>query len=466
MITRPTNKAGQEVLSMPTEKSPPETQPDNLSLLFNAIWDSITHLHNNGTITAPAYLKAGGLWACPERTGTKTLVRASATNDLKLFYNDENGVEFPFGYTAQLIVAPSDLNQLRSEGLYRFTNTASNVPVEANSGFLWVMRTPTGTYTQLILSDASMILTRTATTQNSIVTWGAWKAISGGTDDAVINELFGLINTNTQNISALTTRTINTTAPLSGGGNLSANRTLTISAATAATASADGSAGSALYAADSDKTSRNKAATPAGVAAQITAAGTGTGVPTSRTISTTLPLTGGGDLSANRTLAITSASAATASIDGSMGIVAFAADSETSSRQKAATPAGVAAQISKAVAAYVPTYRMMSTTAPLSGGGTLSADRTLAVSTGTTSAVGVLQLATTTEAATGTDTAKAVTAAGVAAHVTSKTSTLATQASLNITNTNVTNLTTRVTALENSLGSISTALTAIIGETI
>ena len=43
-------------------------------------------------------------------------------------------------------------------------------------------------------------------------------------------------------------------------------------AATAATATADGAAGTAIYAKDSDTTARNKAATPAGVAAQIAAA--------------------------------------------------------------------------------------------------------------------------------------------------------------------------------------------------
>jgi hypothetical protein len=66
--------------------------------------------------------------------------------------------------------------------------------------------------------------------------------------------------------------TISTTAPLTGGGNLTANRTFAISAAGAATATADGSAGSAIYAKDSDKTSRNKAATPMNVATQVATA--------------------------------------------------------------------------------------------------------------------------------------------------------------------------------------------------
>jgi len=78
------------------------------------------------------------------------------------------------------------------------------------------------------------------------------------------------------------TRTISTTAPLTGGGDLSANRTFAIPASTD---SVDG------YLTAADHTSFT--AKP----------------PNSRTISTTAPLTGGGDLSANRTLAIPKADA-------------------------------------------------------------------------------------------------------------------------------------------------------------
>lgn len=53
--------------------------------------------------------------------------------------------------------------------------------------------------------------------------------------------------------------------------------------------------------------------------------------------------------------------------------------------------------------------RTISTTAPLTGGGDLSANRTLAIDAATTSAVGAVELATTAETQTGTDTARAVT---------------------------------------------------------
>ena len=57
----------------------------------------------------------------------------------------------------------------------------------------------------------------------------------------------------------------------------------------------------------------------------------------------------------------------------------------------------------------------ISTTAPLTGGGDLSANRTLAVSAASDTASGVVELATTAETQTGTDTARAVTPAGFAA---------------------------------------------------
>ena len=68
--------------------------------------------------------------------------------------------------------------------------------------------------------------------------------------------------------AASSATTISTTAPLTGGGNLTANRTLALSPATAATATAAGSAGSVVYAPDNAAaTVRNQAVTPAMLAA-------------------------------------------------------------------------------------------------------------------------------------------------------------------------------------------------------
>ena len=100
--------------------------------------------------------------------------------------------------------------------------------------------------------------------------------------------------------------------------------------------------------------------------AVYTPPGGGGGVPASRAISTTSPLQGGGDLSANRTLSILTAS----------------------STQAGALSASDWATFDARVA---PT-RSIFTTAPLSGGGNLSADRTLALtySTGLTVSGGSL----------------------------------------------------------------------------
>ena len=62
--------------------------------------------------------------------------------------------------------------------------------------------------------------------------------------------------------------------------------------------------------------------------------------------------------------------------------------------------------------------RSISTTAPLSGGGDLSADRTLTVAAATDTSTGVVELATSAETITGTDTARAVTPASLAAAAT------------------------------------------------
>lgn len=62
----------------------------------------------------------------------------------------------------------------------------------------------------------------------------------------------------------------------------------------------------------------------------------------------------------------------------------------------------------------VPPTRTISTTAPLTGGGDLSANRTLAVSAASDTASGVVELLTNAEALTGSDTTRAATAANLA----------------------------------------------------
>lgn len=133
------------------------------------------------------------------------------------------------------------------------------------------------------------------------------------------------------------TRTISTTAPLTGGGDLSANRTLGITQSGVAT---DGYLSTADW-----NTFNNK-------------------VAATRSILTTAPLTGGGNLSADRTLSMP---AATTVVDGYLTSGNF-----TTFNNK------------------VSGTRAINTTSPLTGGGDLSADRTFAIPVATSGANGYL----------------------------------------------------------------------------
>lgn len=110
------------------------------------------------------------------------------------------------------------------------------------------------------------------------------------------------------------------------------------------------------------------------------------------TISTTSPLAGGGDLSANRTLSIADASTSV------KGAVQLSSLTNSTSEILAATPKAVkdaydlANTANTTANAAVPQTRTISTTAPLTGGGDLSANRTFALSTGSSLTVSASNL--------------------------------------------------------------------------
>jgi hypothetical protein len=149
-------------------------------------------------------------------------------------------------------------------------------------------------------------------------------------------------------------------------------------------------------------------ATPTANAAAVPAGGT-TGQVLAKNSSTDydtewIAASGVGDLLAANNLSELTATASTARTNLGLGTAATTAASAYATAAQG-TLAGTAVQPARSI----------STTAPLTGGGDLSANRTLAVSAASTSATGVVELATSAETATGTDTERAVTPAGAAA---------------------------------------------------
>lgn len=156
------------------------------------------------------------------------------------------------------------------------TALSNNRVVQSSAGKL--VEAAAITAARALISDANGIPTQSATTSAEL-------AFVSGVTSAIQTQL---------NARALAARQINTTAPLAGGGDLSADRTLSIPQSTGAQ---DGYLAAADFAT---------------FAAKVSA---------TRSISTTAPLTGGGDLSADRTIAIPQA---TGSVDGYLAAVDFA----------------------------------------------------------------------------------------------------------------------------------------------
>ena len=198
----------------------------------------------------------------------------------------------------------------------------------------------------------------------------------------------------TFNGKVATTRTISTTSPLSGGGDLSSNLTLSI-----AEAAADGTTkGVATFTAlDFDSTSgvisidyANAQAASSTLKGFLTSGDWTTfngKVATTRTISTTSPLSGGGDLSSNLTISIAEAVAD----DTTKGVATFNSSDFNSASGVISIDYTNAHTASSTLKGFltsadwttfndkVATTRTISTTAPLSGGGDLSANRTLSI---------------------------------------------------------------------------------------
>lgn len=260
------------------------------------------------------------------------------------------------------------------------------------SNDLWVNRSVTATSpvnynasTQVITIDDSSVSAKGAVRLSSST--DSTSEILAATPKAV-KAAYDLANTanTTANAAVPKTTTITTSSPLTGGGDLSTNRTFAINDATTA------QKGAVQLSSSVTSTSEILAATPKAVKDAYDLANTANttanaAVPQTRTISTTAPLAGGGDLTANRTLTIADASTTV------KGAVQLTNSISSTSTTTAATPSSVKTAYDLAAAA-VPNTRTISTTAPLTGGGALSGNLTLAASAASTSASGVVQLST------------------------------------------------------------------------
>lgn len=136
--------------------------------------------------------------------------------------------------------------------------------------------------------------------------------------------------------------------------------------------------------------------TIASLAAPSTPFSSGTGIPSSRLFATTAPLTGGGDLSADRTLGASVSPGGAGTLVGTTRQILTSAPIAGGGDLSADRTISIAG--SGGGTSVVGTGRLINTTAPITGGGDLSADRTLALTTSPAgqTPVGVTRLITTT----------------------------------------------------------------------
>lgn len=173
-----------------------------------------------------------------------------------------------------------------------------------------------------------------------------------------------------------TTRTVSAGTGLSGGGDLSADRTLSVSYGTASGTAAEGN-DSRLSDSRTPTAHKTSHATGGGDALAPSDIGA---VPTSRSVSAGTGLSGGGDLSTDRTLTVSYGTAAGTAAEGNDSRLS---DARTPTAHKTSHATGGGDALAPSDIGAVPTTRTVSAGTGLTGGGDLSTDRTLAVAYGT-----------------------------------------------------------------------------------
>lgn len=170
-----------------------------------------------------------------------------------------------------------------------------------------------------------------------------------------------------------TTRAVNAGTGLTGGGTLAADRTISVVYGTTAGTAAQGN-DARLSDARTPLTHSHAQSDVTGLAAALAAKVDGT-----RSVIAGTGLTGGGDLTADRTLAVAYGTTAGTAAQGNDARLSDARTPLTHSHAQTDVTGLVAALATK-----VDTTRQVIAGTGLTGGGTLAADRTLAVAYGTT----------------------------------------------------------------------------------
>ena len=269
----------------------------------------------------------------------------------------------------------TDLNTLNSSshcGVYyqsaNSNTTGNNYPVE-RAGALFVCR-GAGVIQIYREYDNSREYQRTYYNEK----WSSWvlkfdKANAPSKDDVGLGKVDNVKQ-------APTTRKINTKAPVTGGGDLTADRTIAVSAGTVDAAGILQLSNSH----DSSSTSVAATANAAKKAYDRGSSGITKAEAAQKTADTAKSSVDGHVAKTDNPHKVTAAQA------GALAVGARAADS---AKLEGKTKSEVVSEARKGV---VTTGRKINTTAPVTGGGDLSADRTIAVSSGTTSDEGVVRL--------------------------------------------------------------------------
>ena len=170
---------------MPEGPNAPDTAPTNLAILFNQIWKSLGHFHNDGSPEPPAYLEESGVWARPFDSGLQTLQRVQKGDNLtdyELWWADKNGISLAVGYARALPNEIATLDSLTTPGFYVYAPPVQNAPSGLPHGNVWVQKNNWGEvdyFYQLVFGDVGAMAMRTGSYNSQLMLeWKDWVRFS------------------------------------------------------------------------------------------------------------------------------------------------------------------------------------------------------------------------------------------------------------------------------------------------